>query len=326
MFSVIIPTYKRLNDVQRCLRSLQEQSVDDFEILLVDNAGDRKLRRWVKDFNFDAPKRVQYLHEPQLGVHHARHLGAHNARGKLLVFTDDDATFEPDWLERYVKAFSGHPEMVAAGGPVLPKWQTKPPSWVIDYVEKVNWISILSLLKPKDSLEISSRGFFYSINMAIRRQVFFEVGGFNPDIFGEVWLGDNEVGLVTKLREKNLLVGHVPDAVVYHHIPSHRMTLAYFRQRMANEGNAESYSRYHKGVPGRFFLVTDVVQLSAKNSICWAKAAVLRGRTDLHSLLIQLRAAMSMAQAKYTTRLIFDRKLKRLVLKRDWLNEPIHAC
>src|SRR5207249_3103024 len=103
--TVIIPTFHRPRTLMKSLLSLQEQTYTDFEILIVDNAADAGVEHQVADFNVHASMPVRYLPEPELGLHNARHAGARAANGEILLFTDDDATFDAGWVQAYATAF-----------------------------------------------------------------------------------------------------------------------------------------------------------------------------------------------------------------------------
>ncbi|MCX6654494.1 MAG: glycosyltransferase family 2 protein [Candidatus Bathyarchaeota archaeon] len=317
--SVIVPTYKRLRTLLPALHSLQEQTLSDFEILVVDNAADTAVEQAVVEFNRSAIVPARYLPEPHLGLHNARHAGARAANGEILVFTDDDATFAPGWLQAYARAFDKHPEMAAAGGPVKPIWEVAPPQWLLKFIGDIKVFPLLSLMEPYDIFHLDPKGYFIGVNMAIRRDVLFKVGGFNPESFGDIWLGDGETGLYQKLWRQKMLVGYVSDAVVYHHIPPNRMTVDYFRRRMENEGACDMYARYHNRVPNWLLLCKHACAIAIRNSIYWVVAVLLKDRNDARSLHTQLHAARTQSQFKYVVRLIFDRDFQRLVLKADWL-------
>lgn len=317
LVSIIIPTYNRPRVLLQALKSLQEQTLEDFELLVVDNAAEPEIKSMVVEFNQTARVRVNYIPEPQLGLHNARHAGARAAIGDVLVFTDDDATFDAAWLQAYAQAFTEHPQMVAAGGPVRPVWETPPPQWLLDYMGDSKMFTILSLMEPLAEFRLDSQGFFFGVNMAIRRDVLFKVGGFNPDSFGDTWLGDGESGLNRKLWKDNLLVGYVPGAIVYHHIPPSRMTVDYFCRRMANEGACDMYSHYHNGIPNQLHLLTHLVQIAVKNKF-WLKSLLI-GSNDPTALNIKLHAARTQSQIKYILRLMFDKGFQQLVLQQDWL-------
>jgi glucosyl-dolichyl phosphate glucuronosyltransferase len=95
--SVIIPTLNRCSYLERALASAREQTFpsSEYEIIVVDNGSTDGTRDLVERLNQDGGKRLCYVYEGQLGLHHARHAGARAAKSWILIFTDDDATFDP---------------------------------------------------------------------------------------------------------------------------------------------------------------------------------------------------------------------------------------
>ena len=319
--SVVIPTYQRPQSLLRQLRSLQEQTWSSVELLVVDNAADAELARQVAEFNQTARLPVRYVPEPRLGVVHARHTGAQAAGGEILVFTDDDLTAAPAVLQAYAHAFATHPEMAAAGGPMRLVWESPPPQWLLEYMGPATMFPPLALLDISEEFRLDPHGFFFSGNMAIRREVLFQVGGFNPELVGDCYVGDGEVGLYRKLWQQKMLIGYVPEALMYHYIPPQRMTVEYLHRRMANEGAADMYTHYHPSIPARLRLCTHAATIAAHNSKCWLGGMLLRGRTDRRSVDVQMHVARTQSQVKYLIRLMFDHELRSLVLKKNWLHE-----
>lgn len=321
--SVIVPTFRRPALALQCLTSLQAQSIpeSEFELILVDNAADAGLRQEVEALNRTARVPTRYLPESEPGAHTARHAGSRIARGTILVFTDDDVTFDPGWLDAYRRAFREHPDMVAAGGTVRPNWEEPPPAWLRQFMQGKAMFPMLSLMDLSDSFTLTRDGIFFSLNMAIRRTTFFELGGFNPDTYGNTWLGDGETGLNRKLWARGALIGYVPRAVVYHHISAERTTLEYLQAREANDGACDMYGRFHDAKMDGRSLVREAARICVRNARDWLAAVVMRGRTDPRSLRVQFRAARTRAQLAYVTRLLVDPERRALVAKQDWLNE-----
>lgn len=123
-----------------------------------------------------------------------------------------------------------------------------------------------------------------------------------------------------KLWQRKLLTGYVPDALVYHHVPAERMTIEFFRRRMANEGTADIYTLYHGSAPTRVRLFRHAAGVTARNSRSWMKARVCRGRTDKPSVHVQIDAARTQSQLRNVLRLIIDSDRRALVARRDWLD------
>ena len=320
--SVIIPTYNRLQALLQALRSLQEQTLPRFGIVVVDNDADPEVERMVGEFNRTARLPVRYVPEPKLGLHHARHAGARAATGEILVFTDDDATFDSGWVQAYVNAFAEHPEMAAAGGPVRPIWEVPPPRWLLDFIGEAKMFGPLSLMEPYHEFRLDSKILFFGVNMAIRRNVLFEAGGFNPELIGSFTVGDGESGLNRKLWERGSRVGYVPGALVYHHIPPARMTVDYLCRWQGHLAGAQLYSQYHAHMPSHAGLALDALREGFSFSTKWVPAACAGSRTDPRSISLRLERALGYARFRYILRLIYDRDLRELVARQDWLNAP----
>ncbi len=321
--SVIIPTFNHCNLLRDAIASVRNQTLpsDCYEIIVVDNGSTDGTREVIERLDQDGGKPIRYVYEPQLGLHNARHAGARAAKGDVLVFTDDDATFDPEWLQAYAKAFAEYPEMAAAGGPVRPIWEASPPKWLLEFMGDAKTFGILSLMEPYEEFRLDAKGFFFGVNMAIRRDVLFAVSGFNPESFGDTWLGDGESGLNRKLWRQGMLVGYVPEALVYHHIPSQRMTVKYFCRRMANEGGCTEYARFHEGIPGPVGLVLRITRIGlslARQALMTPARMVIR-RDRFAMLRLRMRLAYDLSRIRYVLRLFHDRQLRELVTRKNWL-------
>jgi glycosyltransferase involved in cell wall biosynthesis len=115
LLSVIVPTRNRNRQLGDCLRSLAGQDYPRplWEVIVVFDG---------EDFQPDpelpaaaGPMPVTILTQPHAGCGIARNTGANRARGRFLVFTDDDCRFPPDWLSRYAQAFALDQESLIAG-------------------------------------------------------------------------------------------------------------------------------------------------------------------------------------------------------------------
>ena len=324
MLSLIIPTYNRAGLLKRALESAVNLNHPPahYEIIVVDNGSTDATPGIVEDVRQDNPRhRLSYIREERLGLHNARHAGVWAATGDILAFTDDDATFDPNWLRAYAEAFDSHPDMIAAGGPVRPSWGTPPPSWLVESMGDRKTFGMFSLMEPYENFRLAPDGMFFGVNMAIRRNALLQLGGFNPEAFGDAWLGDGETGLVYKLRDYKMLIGYVPGALVYHHIPSTRMTVNYLRRRMANQGVCDFYSEFHRDLPKTRSVLKRAVSVTLRNAGRWILALFLKDRTDARSLNIQLEAARTRSQCKCMLKLAFNKNFQAFVAKKDWLND-----
>ena len=108
--SVIIPTYNRARDLRRALASVISQSLQDWEILVVDNHSQDDTARVVEELR-DARVRLLSVHNHGvIGV--SRNLGVAHAGGEYLAFLDSDDWWLPAKLERCVRALDAGADVV----------------------------------------------------------------------------------------------------------------------------------------------------------------------------------------------------------------------
>lgn len=318
--SAIIPTHRRSREAVRSITSLLDQRVRDFEIIVVENEQTpTDLTKLVGQIKAGTEIPIRYVHEPNLGLHNARHAGALAASSDLLLFSDDDVTFSEDWIGCHTEAFDSHPEMAAAGGPIRPIFDAHPPNWLIGLLRREPQVGLLGLMEPHSQFMLGREGFFYGGNLAIRRDLMFESGGFNPDCVGTIRMGDGENGLLNKLRQRGALIGYVPGAVVYHHIPAARMTVDFLLQRSRYQGAADAFTRYHmRSVTPRRALV-DLITHSLSSLKYWIGVPLMhQRRLDPLSLGRRFKRVQTLEEARYLARAIIDPHWRQL-LDKDWL-------
>ena len=241
--SVIIPTYKRSRFLADALKSLgcQDCPREFFEVVVVDNA--ETPTQELKDLcNESSEFTLRYVHEGNNGLHNARHAGAREARGDILVFIDDDVICPAGWLSAIVAPFDDAQVAMVAGKVAL-RHESPPPEWLEQFS------SALSALDLGDTPHvIAPNGIAAGCNMAVRKKALFDVGGFNPDGFGNRNLiryrGDGECGLARKFHDAKLGVWYSPEAVLEHRVPESRMTVEYGGRRAEDSGIEAVYQIY----------------------------------------------------------------------------------
>lgn len=107
MVSVIIPTYKRANYIDRAIQSILNQTYKEIEIIVVDdNDPDTEYRKELekKMEKYQSNKKIKYIkHEKNKNGAVARNTGIKIAKGSYITFLDDDDYFLPNRLEIMVK-------------------------------------------------------------------------------------------------------------------------------------------------------------------------------------------------------------------------------
>jgi glycosyltransferase involved in cell wall biosynthesis len=252
--SVIIPTLNRARRLEKTLRSLVtlDYPSEHFEVLIVDNGSTDDTPDVAERIRATHPEAgIRYMFEPTPGSTAARHRGAKEARGDILVFTDDDIEASPGWLASIGNVLQD-PSVHMVGGRSLPRFETVPPDWVGTFRNSVNcirnawFIGYLSLLDLGEyPLDVNPR-YIWSLNLAIRRQTLFDLGGFNPDLVPkhlQRYQGNGETGLSIKVNQNELKAMYHPGVLVHHVVSRDRLTIEYFEKRAYFQGVADSYTR-----------------------------------------------------------------------------------
>ncbi len=103
LFSLIVPTLNRREDVRRLLASIEAQGCQDFEVIIVDQNPNALLDDVCRDFAQRMP--LLHLRTESKGAAHARNHGLGFAKGAIINFPDDDCEFTPELLARVAAQF-----------------------------------------------------------------------------------------------------------------------------------------------------------------------------------------------------------------------------
>lgn len=145
LITVVIPTYNRSNILAICLESLAQQTLTaaQYAVIIADNNSSDNTQeiaqRYAKKYN-----NFQYIVEKRLGVSNVKNSALRYIQSVYVVYLDDDAKVEPNWLTTAYKVITDHAPAIF-GGPVYPYHLQKPPPWFKDVygtfesVKKSGW-------------------------------------------------------------------------------------------------------------------------------------------------------------------------------------------
>jgi glycosyltransferase involved in cell wall biosynthesis len=241
--SAIVCTHNRNWLLIKAIESLLDQTIDPgrYEIIVVDNVSTDETPETVGKIAQEYA-RVKYVFEAKVGLSHARNAGIHAARGDIVAFIDDDAIADPGWLAALLQAYDAYPSAWAVGGKTLPLWEEERPDWLLDQL--LIALSIQDLGDQPRPLEHSE--IMVGTNCSFHRAVFERIGGFSGALgrTGLSLLSGEEVALQVKMRQEELQIYYVPDAVVHHLVPASRLDKSYFWQRAYWQGYSVSVQEH----------------------------------------------------------------------------------
>jgi hypothetical protein len=173
------------------------------------------------------------LFERQQGRSSALNTAIAAARGTVLAFTDDDVRVVDGWLDAATTPLLGSDVVMGyTGGPVRPIWEVQPPPW-LDLAKGDLWGTIAIQDHGAEPFVYEDRRKVpLGANMAARRDLFEQIGGFRADLGrtgGRLVLGQEVPELLLRARAAGRRGMYVPAMQVHHHIPAKRLTPGYFR-------------------------------------------------------------------------------------------------
>lgn len=232
-FSVIIATYNRATELAETLAALAAaRTASAWEVVVADNNSSDHTRQVVHDAQAQFPVPLQYVFEPRQGKAAALNSGIRQASGEILLFTDDDALVEPDWLDRSGAALE-ETGGAFVGGRVQPRWENTPPSWLSERKTRIS--GVIALLDYGDARRKFGDGIGWplGVNMAVRAAVFHTHGFWwdnRYDRVGNTLRGQGQREWCIRLRSAGLEGYYEPQMVVHHLVPGNRLDKAYFRR------------------------------------------------------------------------------------------------
>lgn len=113
--SVMIPTYRRPQDLARCLKALEQQTRKPEQVVVVVRDTDTESWSFLQDYHPQGFS-LEAATVKVPGVVAAMNVGLDTARGDIIAITDDDAAPHPDWLARIEAHFVCDPRIGGVGG------------------------------------------------------------------------------------------------------------------------------------------------------------------------------------------------------------------
>lgn len=242
MLSVILCTYNRERYIYNVLQSIAAGGFGDYEIVLVNNNSTDGTEGECQRFAKDHPEvAMRYCVEKQQGLSYARNRGIMESQGEVLVYVDDDAVVNREYLQTYADFFNRNKEAVAAGGPITPRYDgCEEPSWMSHYTRQLVTGELNLGTRER---EFPKGAFPGGGNAAYRKSVFNEVGLFNVELGrkGNSLIGAEEKDLFDKMTSRGMKFYYLPNAILYHLIPPKKLTQDYFDRLTYGIGVSERY-------------------------------------------------------------------------------------
>ena len=252
--SVAICTWNRAKLLDRTLigmRSLRIPNGVSWEILVVNNNGTDDTDAVAVRHAEALP--VRLLQEARQGHSHARNRAIDEARGRLMLWTDDDVIVDAEWLAEYVKASEAFPDAGYFGGTVDPWFESEPPGWVRRNLVHLEGPFALRRFGP-EVRRLAKGEMVFGASMAIRAELLRE-HRFNTALgrVGAGMLSGDETELMERFTAAGRFGVWVGMARVDHFIPAERLTAAYIWKFYRGIGRTSQRVAPYDGKGSRLF-------------------------------------------------------------------------
>ena len=234
-YSIIVPVYNRPDEVDELLQSLCEQTVKDFEVIIVEDGSIKPCKDVCN--KYAGILSLHYYAKENSGPGQSRNYGAERANGEYVIILDSDVVLPSGYLQAIERSLSlpkGH-QLAAFGGPDAAHPDFTPVQKAISY-SMTSFFTTGGIRGGKAKLDK-----FYprSFNMGIRRDVYQQLGGFTKMRFGE------DIDFSYRIVEAGYQPRLFPEAWVWH---KRRTDFRKFFRQVYNSGIARiNLEKRHPG-------------------------------------------------------------------------------
>lgn len=201
-FSVIVPVYNRVDEINDLLESLSAQTCRDFEVIIIEDGSTEPCGDLVRSFAGKVD--VRYFFKSNEGRSIARNYGIDRSSGDYLVFFDSDCVIPRDYFAILSAELDRQP-LDCFGGPDAAHESFTPVQKAISFA-MTSFLTTGGIRGGKVQME---KFVPRSFNMGYSRKVYDTVGGFR-EMFSE------DIDMSTRIRQAGFSIGLIHPAHVFH--------------------------------------------------------------------------------------------------------------
>jgi len=199
--SILLPTYRRPGLIRRALSSIYLQSLEDWELVVVENGSTPEIQeQYFQDVVSNLPEQyeITWLTVPWASLPDALNLALERATGKYIAIQEDD----DEWLADFLSTVVDHMDDCTCGMAYVHQFEVKAG-------KPVRILNRLPEKFDKDQLLVAS--YISFPNRLIRREALEKIGGFHPD-------GGSATDWITScLVSKDWPICQLDETLVVHH-------------------------------------------------------------------------------------------------------------
>lgn len=209
--SIIIPNWNGKEYLKNCLKSLEDQSFKNFELIVVDNGSVDGSKDYIKK-NYPTVTLIEI--NRNIGFSPAVNLGIKRAKGKYIILINNDTKVDKDCIKNLVRAVEQHPEVGMVAAKMMQYHNPKIIDSAGDYIDAVGHANNIGL-GEEDGEKFNKGRYIFLVTgggSLFRREVFNKVGLFDHDYFAYF----EDVDLSFRAQMVGFKAWFEPKAVIYH--------------------------------------------------------------------------------------------------------------
>jgi glycosyltransferase involved in cell wall biosynthesis len=233
IFSVIIPVYNRPDEVKELLDSLCKQTIQNFELIIVEDGSSNPCEEICKEYSNRLS--LRYFYKSNSGPGNSRNFGSEKAQSGFLIFFDSDCIIPERYFELLTKALDMS-TIECFGGPD----RSHPSFTAIQKAISFTMTSFITTGGIRGGDAKITRFYPRSFNMGFSRKVYQVTKGYASEMrFGE------DLDLSMRIEKEGFHARLIPEAYVYH---KRRTDFKKFFKQIFNSGIARIHlSKRHPG-------------------------------------------------------------------------------
>lgn len=225
-----------------------------WEVVVVDNASADATARVAREcWPKDAPAPLRVVHEPRLGLSHARRRGFEEARYEFVCFVDDDNWVGPGWVRLTFELMAARPEVGACGGFIEEACEATPPWWF----ERYKGAYAPGAQGPEGGGDVTARRCLMGAGLTVRKSAWRRLAGEGFDFQlvdrqGKRLTAGGDHELCFALCLAGWRLWYEPRLRLRHFLPAARLRWPLFRRQARGAGLCEAgFEPYRFALDGR---------------------------------------------------------------------------
>ncbi len=245
--SIIIPTHSNYHDCVDAVASILGQKYGNIEVLVIVDNNPSLYEKLTKTFQ-GLDSKVRFILTPtETTVSESRNIGAKEATGDIIVFTDDDVIADQNWIKNLVKTYKKY-KAIGVSGEVIPLWEEE----AYKSIPRALWWLIGCTYEGFCNKEVCRVRNGIGPNFSFKHEAFREVGHFNENLGfanrGRKMLQGEEAEFsIRVIRRFGNRIIHTKHAVVYHKVPKRKTGLWYLIRRSFWQGYSKAVLEHTLG-------------------------------------------------------------------------------